>query len=71
MPALGAAIYKKVRSLTPDFRKKRFSCFGGQITHTREKPVLSMFAPHFRGRMDPPKKSPNWKPAYINDRALV
>ena len=42
-PKLGAAIDKKMRSLTPNFRKKRFSCFWGQITHIRKKSILSMF----------------------------
>ena len=45
-----------MRSLAPNFRKKRFSCFWGQITHTRKKSILSMFAPHFRDRVELPKK---------------
>ena len=56
-----------MRSLTPNFRKKRFSCFWGQITHIRTKSILSMLAPHFRGRVDLPKKSATWNPASINE----
>ena len=47
-----------MRSLTPNFRKQRFSCFWGQITHIRENRFLSIFAPHFRDRVDLPKKVP-------------
>ena len=47
-----------MRSLTPNSRKKRFSCFWGHHTHP-EKSILSMFVPRrFRGRVDLPKKIP-------------
>ena len=34
----GPTTYKKVRYLTQNFRKKLFSCFWGQITHSRWRP---------------------------------
>ena len=39
----GRRYTKKVRSLTPNFRKKRVSCFWGQITHIRKSRFCRCF----------------------------
>ena len=49
-------MYKKMRSLTPDFRKKRFSCFWGQITHIREKSIFVDVRTPFSRQGGPPEK---------------
>ena len=53
----GTGDVQKLRSLTPNFRIKVSRAFGwGQITHSRQETILSMSVPHFRGRVDLPKK---------------
>ena len=52
---------KRTINASQAFIKKRFSCFRGrQITHSRKKLILSVFAPHFRDRVDLPKESATW-----------
>ena len=46
----------KVNSRLRRAQKKRFSCFWCQITHSRLKPVSSVFVAYSRGRVDLPKK---------------
>ena len=52
------AVCQKVRSLTQHFRKKRFSCFWGQITHSLKTAIWPMLACHFRDGVDLQKKVP-------------
>ena len=49
-------MYKKMCSLTPNFREKRFSCFWGQITHTRKSRFCRCLCPVFKAGLTSRKK---------------